>query len=204
MIEYMFGCCKFLDFYEIWKYFLVIMDYMWSEFLWLINISVLLDSGEWLFKNLFDGLLVLIVNYFYGIGDGLVILLLVEQFGCLFKIMINNELLKFFEIRLFLLLVDFEEIKDVFKMNMVICKEVLKFLVEGMMIIVFFGGGVVIVYQLFGWVEELFWKIFIVKMICFFKVIVLLIYFEGQNFWLFYFVSWFLFMLCLLFYVCEF
>lgn len=203
-IEHMSGRRKLLDLYEIWKHSLVTTDYMWSELLRLINISVSLDSGEWPPKNLPEGPLVLIANHPYGIGDGLAILSLAEQLGRPFKIMINNELLKLPEIRPFSLPVDFEETKDALKTNMATRKEALKLLTDGTTIIVFPGGGVATALKPFGRAEELPWKTFTAKMIRSSKATVLPIHFEGQNSWLFHLVSRFSLTLRLSLYVREF
>lgn len=191
-IEGMSGRRKLMSVYEIWRDSMVgTSDYIWSDLLSLIKIDVSVSGGEWPPKNLPEGPLVIVANHPYGIGDGLAILSLAEQLGRPFKIMINNELLKVPEVRPFSLPVDFEETKEALKTNMATRKEALKLLAEGTTIIVFPGGGVATAPKPFARAEEFPWKTFTAKLIRSSKATVLPIYFEGQNSWLFHWVSGF-------------
>ncbi len=189
-IEGLSGRRRLLDIYEIWKNSSVgVSQHIWSDLLKLINLNVAVADGEWPPRDLPDGPLVLIANHPYGIGDGLAILSLAEQLGRPFKILINNELLKVPEVRPFSLPVDFEETKEALKTNMETRKEALRLLGEGTTIVVFPGGGVATASKPFGKAQELPWKTFTAKMIRASKATVLPIYFDGQNSWLFHFVS---------------
>ncbi|EFO30585.1 phospholipid/glycerol acyltransferase [Roseibium sp. TrichSKD4] len=191
-IEGISGRRKLMSVYEIWRDSMVgTSDYIWSDLLSLIKIDVSVSGGEWPPKNLPEGPLVIVANHPYGIGDGLAILSLAEQLGHPFKIMINNELLKVPEVRPYSLPVDFEETKEALKTNMATRKEALKLLAEGTTIIVFPGGGVATAPKPFARAEEFPWKTFTAKLIRSSKVTVLPIYFEGQNSWLFHWVSGF-------------
>ena len=189
-IEGLSGRRKMVDIYEIWKSTMVgASDYIWNDLLGLINLNVAVADVEWPPKDLPDGPLVLIANHPYGIGDGLAILALAEKLGRPFKILINNELLKVPEVRLFSLPVDFEETKEALKTNMATRKEALQLLQEGATVIVFPGGGAATAAKPFGRAEELPWKTFTAKMIRSSCATVLTIYFDGQNSWLFHLVS---------------
>ncbi len=189
-IEGLSGRRKLVNIYEVWKETMVgTSDYIWNDLLGLINLNVSVADGEWPPKDLPEGPLVLVANHPYGIGDGLAILALAEQLGRPFKILINNELLKVPEVRPFSLPVDFEETKEALKTNMETRKEALRLLGEGTTIVVFPGGGVATASKPFGKAQELPWKTFTAKMIRASKATVLPIYFDGQNSWLFHFVS---------------
>lgn len=191
-IEGLSGRRKLMDLYEIWRTSIVgTSEHIWSDLLALINVGVSVSAGEWPPKNLPEGPLVIVANHPYGIGDGLAILALAEQLGRPFKIMINNELLKVPEVRPYSLPVDFEETKEALRTNMNTRKEALELLANGTTIIVFPGGGVATAPKPFGRAEEFPWKTFTAKLIRSSKATVLPIYFEGQNSWLFHWVSGF-------------
>lgn len=79
--------------------------------------------------NIFkEGLFLLIVNYLYGILDGLMMgYILLEVCGD-FCILVYQVFCKVEDFNCIILLISFDEIKEVMKLNLQICKEVVNYL----------------------------------------------------------------------------
>lgn len=188
-VENLSGRDKYVEMYKIWRSDVVgKSDRVFSRMLELIKIDLSV-KGNWPPKDLPEGPVVMIANHPYGIADGIAVLALAEQLGRPFKVLINDQLLKIPEMKPYSLPVSFEETKEALAINMATRNEALRLLKEGVTIVIFPAGGVATAPKGFGQAEDLPWKMFPAKLIQSAKASVLPIYFEGQNGWLFHFVS---------------
>ncbi|MGH0000154.1 1-acyl-sn-glycerol-3-phosphate acyltransferase [Pseudovibrio ascidiaceicola] len=189
-IEGLSGRRALLDLYEGWRAGFSVSDRaLWRDLLDQIDLCVECSGHDWPPSDLDGKPLVLIANHPYGIADGIAILSLAEQLNRPYRVLINNELLKVPEIRPFALPVDFEETEEALRTNLKTRQEALRLLQEGVVIVIFPGGGVATAAKPFGRAEELPWKTFSAKLIRSARATVLPVYFEGQNSALFHMVS---------------
>jgi putative hemolysin len=189
-VEAISGRNYFVDVYDRWKKESYgRSDFVMGDMLGLIDITLHTKGESWPPKNLPDAPIVLMANHPFGIGDGIAICAMAEKLGRPFKVLINNELLKVPEIREYSLPISFEETKEAMAMNMKTRKDAVKFLKEGGTIVVFPAGGVMTAPKTFGRAEDLPWKLFPAKLIQSANAAVIPVFFEGQNGWLFHFVS---------------
>ncbi|WP_057462511.1 1-acyl-sn-glycerol-3-phosphate acyltransferase [Pseudovibrio sp. POLY-S9] len=189
-IEGLSGKRALLGLYEEWRAGFSVSDQvLWRDLLEQIDLRVECTGNDWPPADLDGKPLVLIANHPYGIADGIAILSLAEQLNRPYRVLINNELLKVPEIRPFALPVDFEETEEALRTNLKTRQEALRLLREGVVIVIFPGGGVATAAKPFGRAEELPWKTFSSKLIRSARATVLPVYFEGQNSALFHMVS---------------
>ena len=85
--------------------------------------------------------------------------------------------------------IDFSESPEAIKTNLATRSAARRLLRDGVTIVVFPAGGVATAENPAGKAEELPWKTFTARLIQLAKAAVLPVYFEGQNSWLFHFVS---------------
>lgn len=189
-IEGLSGRHRFLPLYHIWQRDIVgHSDHVMGDLLKLINVELAIASPHWPPEIEDDAPLVIVANHPFGIGDGIAALAIAEQLGRPFKVLLNRDLTKVPEIQPYSLAVDFDETREAMKFNIQTRKEALKLISEGWTIVIFPGGGVATAHNPWGRAEELPWKMFTARMIMSAKASVLPVYFEGQNSWLFHFVS---------------
>lgn len=186
LIEKASGRDYFADLYETWRSQVVgHSDQIMTEMLRLININLVVKTGNWPISNLPDTPLMLVANHPFGIGDGIASLALAEKLGRPYKVLINNELLKVPEIRPYSLPVNFEENRQALEMNLHTKREAVRLLKEGTTIVVFPAGGVATAPKGFGAAQDLPWKMFPARLVHSARASVLPVYFEGQNSWIF-------------------
>jgi len=154
----------------------------------LIDVSVR-RQDPWPPVDLPAGPLVIIANHPFGIGDGIAILSLTEQLGRPFRVMINAELLKIEEMKPYSLSIDFQETKEALKNNLAVRKEAVRLIKEGVVIVIFPGGGVATAPRGFGKAQDLPWKMFPARLVQEAKASVIPVHFSGQNGRLFHIVS---------------
>lgn len=196
LIEAISGRGYFVDIYDRWKKESYgSSDFVMSDMLEMIDITLNTKGESWPPQNIPHTPIVMMANHPFGIGDGIAICSMAEKLGRPFKVLINNELLKVPEIREYSLPISFEETKDAMAMNMQTRKEAVSFLKDGGTIVVFPAGGVMTAPKGFGRAEDLPWKLFPAKLVHAAGASVIPVFFEGQNGWLFHFVSRFSLML---------
>ena len=189
-VEDLSGRQKYLPLYRRWKNEIVgHSPKMMSDMLPLIKVKLDIRGRVWPPQIAKGEPLVMIANHPFGIGDGITSLVLAEQLGRPFKVLINRDLLKIPEIRHLSLPIDFSESKDALEMNLKSRAEARNFLKNGGTVIVFPAGGVATAPNPFGRAEELPWKTFAASLIQQARASVLPVFFEGQNSFLFHLVS---------------
>lgn len=188
-IEGLSGRDRFTRLYEIWRNDIVgKTDRVFGKMLDLIDVDLKVE-GIWPPANIPEGPIVIVANHPFGIGDGIAVLALAEQLGRPFRVLINNELLKVPEMAPYSLPVSFEETKEAMAINMQTRHEALRFLKEGVTVVIFPAGGVATAKKGFGRAEDLPWKMFPAKLIQAAKANVVPVFFEGQNGRLFHLAS---------------
>lgn len=198
LVETLSGRGYFVDIYDKWRSTSYGQsDFVMKDMLEMVDIKLHVNGTHWPPKELPDAPIVMMANHPFGIGDGIAICSMAEQLGRPYRVLINNELLKVKEIREYSLPISFDETKEAMAMNMQTRKDALQFLGEGGTIVVFPAGGVMTTTNALGRgrAEDLPWKMFPAKLIQSANAAVIPVFFEGQNGWLFHFVSQFSLML---------
>ena len=136
-----------------------------------------------------DTPLVIVANHPFGIGDGVAMLAIAEQFGRPFRVLIHSDLLKVPEIRPYALAVDFSETREALARNIAVRHEAVRLLKERTTIVIFPAGGVATAPKGFGKAQDLPWKMFVARLIQDAKASVLPLFFHGQNSRIFHLVS---------------
>jgi putative hemolysin len=147
------------------------------------------DAAPWPVTLASGTPLVIVANHPFGIGDGIAILALAEELGRPCRILVHSAFLKVPEIRDLALPIDFSESREAIKTNLATRSAARRLLQDGVTIVVFPAGGVATAENPAGKAEELPWKTFAARLIQLARAAVLPVYFEGQNSWLFHFVS---------------
>lgn len=124
--------------------------------------------------------LVIVANHPYGILDGFGALVMAEEIGRPFRVLINKDLTKVPEIRPFSLPVDFAETREAQAANLRMRNEAIALLKQGVTVVVFPAGGVATAPSAFARAVDLPWKTFTARMIQASGAQVLPVYFEGQ------------------------
>src|SRR5262245_32976321 len=144
-------------------------------------IDVKLEIAEaWPAKLVADAPLVIVANHPFGILDGFAALVIAEDLGRPFRIMINKDLMKVPEIRPYSLPVDFSDTREAQGSSLRMRADAIRLLKEGVTVVVFPGGGVATAPSAFDRAAELPWKTFTARMIQAARAQVLPVYFEGQ------------------------
>jgi putative hemolysin len=188
-VEGLAGRDRYARLYQIWRRDIAPTgERIFGRMLELIDVSVR-RQDPWPPADLPAGPLVIIANHPFGIGDGIAILSLTEQLGRPFRVMINAELLKIEEMKPYSLSIDFTETKAALKNNLAVRKEAVRLIKEGVVIVIFPGGGVATAPRGFGKAEDLPWKMFPARLVQEAKASVIPVHFSGQNGRLFHIVS---------------
>ncbi len=124
--------------------------------------------------------LVIVANHPYGILDGFAALVMAEEIGRPFRVLINKDLTKVPEIRPYSLSVDFAETREAQAANLHMRNEAIALLRQGTTVVVFPAGGVATAPSAFARAIDLPWKTFTARMIQTSGAQVLPVYFEGQ------------------------
>lgn len=165
-------------------------ELLWTQIL--IELEIGLDvKAPSVSKIPSEGPLVIIANHPYGVPDGVAMCYLASLFRKKYSILANSVLCTEDLIEPYVLPIDFEESKEAIKNNIESKNEALKRLARGEAIVIFPGGGVSTSKGFFGDVTDLPWKRFVIKLITQTGATVVPAYIEGQNSWLFQFVSQF-------------
>lgn len=143
------------------------------------------------------GFVIFVVNYFYGLVDGMIF---VDLIGCCcddFCILICLILIGIDEFVVsYMIFVLFFYEEDVQWKMLEMWNVVMEYLVKDGLIVLFLFGVVVVFEIVFGLVVEVEWNVFIVKMICKFGVMVVFCYFLGLNLCWYQIVNFILLILC--------
>lgn len=165
-------------------------ELLWTQIL--IELEIGLDvKAPSVSKIPSEGPLVIIANHPFGVPDGVAMCYLASLFRKKYSILANSVLCTEDLIEPYVLPIDFEESKEAIKNNIESKNEALKRLARGEAIVIFPGGGVSTSKGFFGDVTDLPWKRFVIKLITQTGATVVPAYIEGQNSWLFQFVSQF-------------
>ena len=137
-----------------------------------------------------EGPLVFIANHPFGIVDGLILCELAARTRGDFRILLNNRLMKDENLNEFFLPVDFDGTREATKRNVETKQEAERLLKAGGTLIIFPAGGVATRWQFgMGPLEDLPWTTFTAKIVKNSKATVVPIHFQGENSFLFHFVS---------------
>ncbi len=162
--------------------------HVFGRLLDLVNISLRIE-GAWPVPAAPQTPLVMVANHPFGIGDGVAMLAIAEQFGRPFRVLIHSDLLKIPEIRPYALAVDFSETREALARNIAVRHEAVRLLKAGTTIVIFPAGGVATAPSGFGKAEDLPWKMFVARLVQDAKASVLPLFFHGQNSRIFHLVS---------------
>ena len=180
-MEGLSGRDRYARLYEIWRREIAPTgERIFGRMLELIDVAVR-RQDPWPPADLPDGPLVIIANHPFGIGDGIAILSLAEQLGRPFRVMINAELLKIEEMKPFSLSIDFQDTKEALKNNLAVRKEAVRLIKEGVVIVIFPGGGVATAPHGFGKAHDLPWKMFPARLVQEAKASVVPVHFSGLK-----------------------
>lgn len=182
IVEDMAGRGKYLPLYEIWrKKCEANPDTMMQEMINIINVELELKSRSDWPAQLDDGEpLVIVANHPYGIADGIISLVIAEQLGRPYHVLINKDMMTIPEIRMRSLPIDFSQSREAVENNLKSRARARELLKQGHTIVVFPAGGVATAANPFGKAEELPWGTFPTRLIQQAKASVLPLYFEGQ------------------------
>jgi putative hemolysin len=189
-IENASGRRRLLPIYHRWRTTVVGKSpRMMAELLDMIGTRLDVRAPAWPIAVPLEVPLVIIANHPFGIGDGIALLVLAEQLGRPYRILVNSDFMKLPEIRPHALPIDFSASRDAIATNLKSRAEARRLLRAGVTIVVFPAGGVATAEQPSGMAEELPWKAFTARLIQQAQAAVLPVYFEGQNSPLFHLVS---------------
>jgi putative hemolysin len=189
-IENASGRRRLLPIYHRWRTTVVEKSpRMMAELLDMIGTRLDVRAPAWPIAVPLEVPLVIIANHPFGIGDGIVLLVLAEQLGRPYRILVNSDFMKLPEIRPHALPIDFSASRDAIATNLKSRAEARRLLRAGVTIVVFPAGGVATAEQPSGMAEELPWKAFTARLIQQAQAAVLPVYFEGQNSPLFHLIS---------------
>ena len=132
---------------------------------------------------------VIIANHPFGIGDGIAMLVLAEDLGRPYRVLLNTEFLRVPEVRPLALPIDFSATPEALETNLRTRKEARELMQEGVTMVIFPAGGVATARLPWGKAEELPWKTFAARLIQMCRASVLPVFFEGQNSALFHAMS---------------
>ncbi|KAB0677332.1 glycerol acyltransferase [Aureimonas leprariae] len=188
-MEHAAGRTKLARLYEIWRREVARSGRMKFHAM-LALMRIRLDiGGAWPAEVPKTEPLIVVANHPFGIGDGAALLALAEKLGRPFRILISNELMRIEEMEEYGLPVSFEETKEAQALNLRTRREAMRFLAEGVTIIVFPAGGVATAAKVFGAARDLPWKQFTARLVRMGKATVLPVHVHGQNGPLFHLVS---------------
>lgn len=189
-IENLLGRRRLLPIYDAWRaHSAGFSPTMWSDLLRRIGIGLKIEAVENWSKSLPSTPLVVVANHPFGIADGVALLALAEQLERPYRILVNSGFMRLPEMQRFGLPIDFSESDEALATNLKTRAEARRLLKEGVVILIFPGGGVATAENPLGKAEELPWKLFAARLIQQTEAAVLPVHFEGQNSALFHFVS---------------
>ena len=136
-----------------------------------------------------EGPCIIVANHPFGVVDGVVLGHLVKQKRPKFKFLVNEVLCREPLLDPYLLPIDFKETKAAVRTNLETRKEALACLDRGECIVIFPAGAVSTSPGFFRKAVDLEWKRFVGKLIKKSEALVIPIYFEGHNSWIFQFAS---------------
>jgi putative hemolysin len=165
-IENASGRRRLLPIYHRWRTTVVgRTPHMMAELLDLIGTRLDVRAPAWPIAVPPEVPLVMIANHPFGIGDGIALLVLAEQLGRPYRILVNSDFMKLPEIRPNALPIDFSASRDAIATNLKSRAEARRLLRAGVTIVVFPAGGVATAEQPSGTAEELPWKAFTARLI---------------------------------------
>jgi len=190
-IEDVAGRRRYLPLYKQWQeYAKTSPQTMMAEMIRLLDVELEVHAtSNWPLQIAKDEPVVLLANHPYGIADGIIALVLAEQLGRPYRVLINKDLLNVPEIKEQALPIDFSQTKKALEMNLKSRARARELLKQGVSIVVFPAGGVATAPNPLGRAEELVWGTFPARLIQQAKASVLPVYFEGQPGPLFHAVS---------------
>jgi putative hemolysin len=187
-VELMTGQPKLQRIYDRYKQTRGIDDNFWESAVNHLKIYVDFDAGrlEDLPKT---GPLIIVANHPFGVVDGIAIGNIISRVRPDIKVLAHAVLGRAEPLRPFLIPITFEGESGALRANIESKRQALAHLKAGGTIIIFPAGRVSTSDKVFGDAIDSPWKPFTSKLIMQSKATVVPVYFEGQNSWLFHFVS---------------
>ena len=188
LVEYMTGQPKLQRIYDAYKASSGAEEDFWASAVEWLKLSVLFDESK--LDNLpKEGPLVIIANHPYGVLDGIAVSYLVSRVRPDFKLLAHAVLGRAEPLRPFLIPIEFEGASSAVRTNVHAKRAALDHLANGNSLLIFPAGRVSTSAKTFGQATDAPWKMFAGKLIAQSGATVVPIFCEGQNGWLFHFVS---------------
>lgn len=188
VVELLTGQPKLQRLYDRYKRTRAADDNFWESAVNHLKIYVDFDAGrlEALPKT---GPLIIIANHPFGVLDGIAIGNIISRVRPDIKVLAHAVLGRAEPLRPFLIPITFEGESGALRTNIESKRQALAHLEAGGTIIIFPAGRVSTSEKVFGDATDSPWKLFTSRLIMRSKATVVPVYFEGQNSWLFHFVS---------------
>jgi putative hemolysin len=189
LLEVMFGRPKVMNIYLKWRSEVDgTSPRAFGKLMEMYDIELSL-KGHWPLPKIPDGPIVMVSNHPFGIGDGMALGAIAEQFGRPYKVLINERLARLPELRPYILPISFDDTREAVEMNIATRHAAVRLLKDGGTVGIFPAGGVATAPLGYGLAEELPWKMFLTKLVQASAANVLPIHVDGQNSLLFQAVS---------------
>lgn len=163
-------------------------DDFWDAAIHWLRLTVNYDLGR-LNDIPSEGPLVVVANHPYGVLDGIAIGYITAQVRRDFKLLAHATLGRATALKPYLIPITFEGSSSAVRANVQAKRTALSHLREGGAIVIFPAGRVSTAPQVFGRAMDAPWKLFAGKLVAVSDATVVPMFFEGQNSWLFHFVS---------------
>lgn len=163
-------------------------DNFWQSAINCLKLSIYFDARQ-LDQIPKTGPLVIVANHPYGVLDGIAIGYMLSRIRGDFKLLAHAALGKADGLRPYLFPIEFDGDSSVVRSNVISKRQATDHLKDGGAIILFPAGRVSTAEKVFDRATDAPWKRFAGKLILSSNATVVPVFFEGQNSWVFHFVS---------------
>lgn len=188
VVELMTGQPKLQRLYDDYKRTRTEDDNFWESAINYLNVEINFDRAQ-LEALPKDGPLVVVANHPFGVLDGIAVGYILSRVRPDIKILAHSVLGRAEPLRPYLIPVLFDGDNSALRANVESKRVAMQHLEKGGAIIIFPAGRVSTAEKIFGEATDSPWKLFAGRLIANSKATVVPIFFEGQNSWVFHFVS---------------